>query len=209
MSSAPRSSRARRSAAAVAVVAAIALSAGCGGDQPDPLSTGAPGAAPADGLARIVELTGERIGISERAAAAAADTGEPAPGPDSDSGSGDVAVAAAAAERAGVDVEWAARVLADQRAAADQLRDGLTRQWAERPDTRPAEQADPAQLRSELDRIDEELLAALRIAAPARAHEDCPSSLAQAAVARAEGLGDLARGALGRSLMSVCDGTPD
>lgn len=175
--------------------AALVLLAGCG-DTPGPLTEGPPGAAPADGLARIVELTGDRIGIAERAAAGDAPV-EPSAG------------AGAGAERAGVDAEWAARVLADQRAAADQVRDGLRQRWAERPELRPAERPDPVQLRSELDRLDEELLAALRVAAPARVHEDCPSSLAQAAVARAEGLDDLHRSALGRGLMSICDGTPD
>ncbi|GAA1389869.1 hypothetical protein GCM10009613_29560 [Pseudonocardia kongjuensis] len=225
------------------------LLAGCA-DQPGPLSEGPPGATPADGLARIAELTAQRATLAGQLALAepgagsgsgseagseagsgsgseAAPGSEPGPAPGSEAGSGPGSApeseaargpepgpaagadARAAAERAGVDPEWAARVLTDQAAAAEQVRDGLLRRWAEQPDTRPAERPDPAQLRSELATVDDELVAALRVAAPARTHEDCPTSLAQAAVARAEGLDDLHRAALGRGLMSVCDGTPD
>lgn len=177
------------------------LLAGCG-DRPDPLSEGPPGAAPADGVARIAELTAQRAVLAGKLALA-----ESGAEPESEPGAG--ADARAAAERVGVDPEWAARVLADQIAAGEQVRDGLLRQWTEQPATRSAERPDPAQLRSDLDRIDDELIAVLRIAAPARTHEDCPGSLAQAAVARAEGIDDLHRAALGRGLMSICDGTPD
>ena len=215
MSGTPRSSRARRRAGAATLAAALVLLAGCA-DQPGPLSEGPAGATPADGLARIAELTAQRVTLAGQLALAEPESEsesgsesesesarEPEPGPAAG------ADARAAAERAGVDPEWAARVLTDQAAAAEQVRDGLLRRWAEQPDTRPAERPDPAQLRSELATVDDELVAALRVAAPARTHEDCPTSLAQAAVARAEGLDDLHRAALGRGLMSVCDGTPD
>ncbi|MEU6699580.1 hypothetical protein [Pseudonocardia sp. NPDC046786] len=185
-----------------AVVAALMLS-GCA-DQPDPLSQGPEGAAPADGLTQVVELTAQRAGLAGQAALAELDAGAPVPDPGADA-----AVVQEAAERAGVDRQWVARVVADQVAASAQVRDGLLRQWAERPESRPGGPADPARVRGEFGRIDQELIAALAVAAPARVHEDCPASLAQAAVAQAEGLDDLHRGALGRGLTSVCDGTPD
>ena len=188
------------------MLSVLALLAGCG-EQPAPLTEGAPGAAPADGLARIVALSAERAQLGDRVAAAMLDTGQLVAEPEREADV--VAGARSDAVREGVDPEWVARVVADQIAASTQVQDDLLRQWNERPDARPADRPDLAQVRSELDRIDDELVAALKVAAPARTHEDCPTSLAQAAVGQARDLDDAHRAAVGRSLRSVCDGTPD
>lgn len=195
-----------RRAAVLVGVAAIALLSGCA-DPPPPLSDGAPGAAPADGLAAVVTLAAERAEVSDRVAAAT--FGTPAPVTDPAREAAALAAARADAVRDGVDPEWTARVVADQVAASTQVRNDLIRRWTEQPQTRPAGGADLAAVRPELDRLDDELVAALKIAAPARGHEDCPSTLAQAAVVAARPLDDVHKAALGRSLMSVCDGTPD
>jgi chorismate mutase len=195
----------RRAAAVAASAVVVALVAGCG-DLPEPLTTGPEGAAPADGLARIVDLAAVRAVLSDRVAAAKAGTGQPVTDPAREK----VVVddARADATRAGIDPEWTARVFADQIAASTQVQNDLLRRWNEQPGTRPAP-ADLAQVRPELDRIGDELVAALQVATPARANEDCASSLAQAAVTRSATLDDVHRAALGRALTSVCDGTTE
>ncbi|OLM16822.1 MULTISPECIES: gamma subclass chorismate mutase AroQ [unclassified Pseudonocardia] len=195
----------RRAAVVAASVAVVALVAGCG-DPPEPLTDGPAGAAPADGLTRVVDLAAERAVLSDRVAAAKAGTGQPVTDPAREKVVVDDARADAA--RDGVDPEWTARVFADQIAASTQVQEDLLRRWTEQPGARPAP-VDLAQVRPELDRIGDELVAALKLATPARAHEDCASSLAQAAVTRSATLDDVHRAALGRALMSVCDGAPE
>ncbi|MBP2370615.1 gamma subclass chorismate mutase AroQ [Pseudonocardia parietis] len=193
---------------ALPALAALALLAGCGGDPPAaPLSEGPPGASPADGVTRIAELSAQRAVVSSRVAAAKLGTGQAVTDPEREAAV--VADARADATRAGVDPEWVARVVADQIAASSQVQNDLLRRWNDRPESRLAERPDLAQVRPELGRIGDELVAAMKVAAPARVHEDCPSTLAQAVVARAESLDDLHRAALGRALMSVCDRTPE
>ncbi|MEQ3554271.1 chorismate mutase [Pseudonocardia nematodicida] len=203
----PPRRRARTATRTAGAVVLVALLAGCGNDQPAPLHEGTPGAAPADGLARIVDLAAERAEMSDRVAAAAFAAGAPAADPAREAAV--VAGMREEARRADVDPEWAARVAGDQVAAEAQVRDALVRGWTDRPDTAPAGGADPAAPDPEIDRIDGELVAALRTATPARAHEDCASTLAQAAVTRARGMDDLHRAALGAALRSVCDGAGD
>lgn len=186
-----------------AAVAAVAVAAGCGA-QPAPLTQGPSGAAPADGLTRVVELVAERAVLSDRVAAAKAGTARPVTDPVREKAVLDEARADAA--RAGVDPEWTARVFADQIAASTEVQHRLLRAWSDRPDTRPAP-ADLARVRPELDRIGDDLVAALAVAAPARAHEDCAATLAQAAVEVARPLDEVHKAALGRALTSVCDGT--
>ena len=199
--------RGRRAVAPTTGLAvALVLLTGCG-EQPAPLTQGPEGAAPADALTRVVELAAERAVVSDRVAAAKLDTGRAVTDPEREAAV--VADARADATRDGVDPEWVARVVADQIAASTQVQEGLLRQWEERPDSRPADRPDLAQVRPDLDRIGDELVAALKGAAPARAHEDCPAALAQAAVAQAENLDELHRAALGRALSSVCDSTPE
>lgn len=195
----------RRAAAVAACAAVLALASGCA-DPPPPLSQGPPGAAPADGLARVVALAAERAVLADRVAAA----GFSAPGPVVDPAREAAVLAGARADaaRAGVDPEWVARVVADQLAAAAGVRDERVRGWTGRPGTRPSGSTDLARVRAELDRIDDELVAALGTAAPARAHEDCPAGLARSAVAVARPLDDVHKAALGRALRSVCDGAP-
>ncbi|ANY07852.1 gamma subclass chorismate mutase AroQ [Pseudonocardia sp. HH130630-07] len=190
----------RRAATIVGSGALVVLLAGCG-DLPAPLTQGPAGAAPVDGLARVVDLAAERTVLSDRVAAAKAESGGPVTDPAREKVVLDDARADAA--RDGVDPEWAARVFADQIAASTQVQNELLRRWADRPDTRPAP-ADLAAVRPELDRVGDELIAALKLATPARTHDDCPSALAQAAVATAEPLDDVHRAALGRALMSIC-----
>ncbi|MFP5068729.1 gamma subclass chorismate mutase AroQ [Pseudonocardia nantongensis] len=191
---------------ALPALAVLALLAGCADPAP-PLSDGPAGAAPADGLTRIVQLAAERAVLSDRVAAAK--FGTPAPVTDPAREAAVLDGARADATSAGVDPEWVARVFTDQIAASTQVQNDLIRGWTERPDTGPAEQADLTQVRPELDRIGDELVAALALAAPARGHEDCPTGLAQAAVAAARPLDDVHKAALGRGLASVCDGTAE
>lgn len=196
--------RIRRRAAFLACAGVLALATGCA-DPPPPLGQGAPGAAPADGLTRVARLAAERVVISDRVAAAK--VGTPAPVTDPARETAVLADARADAARTGVDPEWVARILTDQIAASTQVQNDLIRRWTDRPDSRPP-RADLARVRPELDRIGDELVAALKLAAPARAHEDCPASLARATVAAARPLDDAHKAALGRSLGSVCDGAP-
>lgn len=188
------------------VLAALALLTGCG-EPPVPLTDGPSGASPADGLTRVVGLSAERAVVADRVAAAKLDSGHAVTDPEREAAV--VADARADATRDGVDPEWAARIVTDQIAASIQVQNDLLRQWNDRPDSRPAQRPDLAQVRPELDRIGDELIAALKVATPGRMHEDCAASLAQAAVTQAEGLDDLHRAALGRALMSVCDGAPE
>ncbi|MFP5023275.1 gamma subclass chorismate mutase AroQ [Pseudonocardia phyllosphaerae] len=191
---------------AAATALAVAALAGCGAQAP-PITAGPPGASPADGLTRIAGLAAERAVLSDRVAIAKSATGGAITDPPREAAV--LAGARASAVRDGVDPEWVARVVADQIAASTQVQDALTKQWAEHPDTRPAQRVDLATVRPELDRIGRELVAALKVAQPARANEDCPSSLAQAAVAAAGPLDDVHKAALGRALHSVCDRSSD
>ncbi|MEJ8278564.1 gamma subclass chorismate mutase AroQ [Pseudonocardia spirodelae] len=195
-----------RRAALAGSALVLALLAGCG-EQQAPLTEGPPGASPADGLVRVVALSAQRAQVSDRVAAAKLGTGQAVTDPAREAAVVDGIRAEAG--RDGVDPDWAARIVTDQIAASTQVQDDLLRQWAERPDTAPVQRPALAEVRPELDRIGDELVAALKLAGPARANEDCPSTLAQAAVAQAQGLDDVHRNALGRSLASVCDGTPD
>lgn len=195
----------RRGTALAGAVLALGLLAGCG-DQPLPLTEGPPGASPADGLIRIVELSAQRARISDQVAAAKFGTGTAVT--DAGREAAVVAETRADATRDGVDPDWAARIVSDQIAASTQVQNDLIRQWTDRPDTRPAQRPELARVRPQLDRIGDELVAALKLAGPARANEECPSTLAQAAVEQAKGLDEVHRNALGRSLKSVCDGAP-
>ncbi|WP_345603765.1 gamma subclass chorismate mutase AroQ [Pseudonocardia adelaidensis] len=184
------------------VIAAAVLS-GCG--QPATSSTEVPGRSAA-GLAKVVQLAAQRATVSDRVAAAKLGTGQPVTDPEREAVV--VADARAQADRDGVDPEWVARVVADQIAASIQVQNDLLRQWTEHPDSRPAERPDLAQVRPEITCISNELVAALKIAEPARAQEDCSSSLAAAAQAHAGELDDIHRAALDRALQSVCDQAP-
>jgi chorismate mutase len=101
------------------------------------------------------------------------------------------------------------RVVADQIAASTQVQSDLLQQWTEHPDSRPAEVPDLAHVRPEITRISNELVAALKIAEPARAYEDCSSSLAAAATTQAGSLDDIHNAALNRALKSVCHKAPN
>jgi chorismate mutase len=206
----PRRATGTAGGVTVLVVAATVL-AGCG--QPSTSSTEVPAtsstevpATSADGLAQVVRLAAQRATVSDRVAAAKLGTGQPVTDPEREAVV--VADARAQAGRDGVDPEWVARVVADQIAASTQVQNDLLRQWTEHPDSRPAERPDLAQVRPEITRISNELVAALKIAEPARAHKDCSSSLAAAAQAQAGELDDIHRAALNRALRSVCDQAP-
>lgn len=180
----------------------LALLAACGTQRP--LTDGPLPADQADALTRVVALAGERVTLSDQVAAAKYGTGAPVTDPPRE-----VAVLADAradAARAGTDAEWVARVFGDQIAASTQVQNDLARLWTDQPGTRPSQRPDLAAVRPQLDRIGDGLVAALATAAPARAHEECPARLAQAAVATAKPLDDLHKAALGRALTSVCDG---
>lgn len=183
-----------------AIVIAASVLAACA--QP---STSSPevGATPPDGLAQVVQLAAQRATVSDRVAAAKLGTGKPVTDPEREAVV--VADARAQAARDGVDPDWVARVVLDQIAASTQVQNDLLRQWTEHPDSRPAERPDLAQVRPEITRISNELVAALKIAEPARAHQDCSSSLAVAARAHAEELDGTHKAALDRALRSVCD----
>ncbi|TWF82108.1 chorismate mutase-like protein [Pseudonocardia hierapolitana] len=120
-----------------------------------------------------------------------------------------VADARAQAGRVGVDPEWVARVVLDQIAASTQVQTDLLRQWDEHPHTRPAERPDLAQVRPEITRISNELVAALKAAEPARAPESCSTSLAAAVRERAGEMDAIHKAALDRALRSVCGEAPN
>lgn len=187
--------------AALAIAATVL--AGCG--QPSTSSTGVPGTSAA-GLAQVVQLAAERATVSDRVAAAKLGTGKPVTDPEREAVV--VADARAQAARDGVDPEWVARVVLDQIAASTQVQNDLLRQWTEHPDSRPAERPDLAQVRPEITRISNELVAALELAEPARRQEGCSATLAAAASRQAGELDDIHRAALDRALRSVCDQAP-
>jgi chorismate mutase len=195
---------------AVLVVAAAVL-AGCG-QQPPP-SPGQPSSpvevpGPAvDGLAHVVQLAAERAMISDRVAAAKLGTGQPVTDPAREAVV--VADARAQADRDGVDPEWVARVISDQIAASSQVHNDLLRQWSDHPESQPAERPDLAQVRPEITRISNALVAALKVVEPARAYEGCSSSLAQAVTAEAGDMDAIHRAALDRALVSVCEEAPN
>lgn len=186
---------------ALLATALFALLAGCSG--PPPLSQGPLPEDAGRGLDRVVQLAAERVVVSDRVAVAKEGTGAPVTDPPREAAV--IAAARTDAERDRVDPVWVARVFTDQIAASTQVQNDLRRQWAERPDTRPAGRDDLAAIRPELDRIGDGLVAALAQAAPARSHEACAGRLAQAAVAAARPLDDGHKAALGRALTSVCD----
>jgi chorismate mutase len=198
--------------AAGLVVAAIVLS-GCG--QQLSLSAAAPApqapsssagmpAAQADALSQVVQLAARRAEVSDQVAAAKLGTGQPVTDPEREARV--IAAARAAATRTGVDPEWVARVFDDQIAASTLVQNGLLRAWTDDPASQPGERPDLARIRPELDRIGEELVAALTAAAPARAHEACPSTVAEVVTTRAADLDTIHRAALDRALLSICDG---
>lgn len=179
----------------------LVLLTGCGGQR---LTEGPLATAQADGLTRVVQLAAERVTLSDQVAAAKSGTASPVTDPPREAAV--LADARADAARAGVDAEWVARVFTDQIAASTQVQNDLLRQWADQPATRPAQRPNLAGVRPQLDRVGDGLVAALAAAAPARAYEECPARLAQAAVATAKPFDDLHKAALGRALKSVCDG---
>jgi chorismate mutase len=186
------------------LVVTAAVLAGCG--HPAPSSTAGSGPS-TDGLAQVVQLAAQRTAVSDRVAAAKFGTGQPVTDPEREAVV--VADARAQAGRVGVDPEWVARVVLDQIAASTQVQNDLLRQWTEHPDSRPAERPDLAQVRPEITRISNELVAALKVAEPARAQAGCSSSLAAAVQTQAGELDDIHRAALDRALRSVCDQAPN
>jgi chorismate mutase len=156
-----------------------------------------------DGLAQVVRLAAERAAVSDQVAAAKFGTGQAVTDPAREAVV--VADARAQADREGVDPEWVARVVGDQIAASTQVQNDLLRQWSEHPDSQPAERPDLAQVRPEITRISNELVAALKAVEPVRADDACPASLAAAVTAQAGDLDTVHRAALDRALVSVCD----
>jgi chorismate mutase len=188
----------RRSLLATAL---LVLLAGCSGAPP--LSQGPLPEDGGQGLDRIVALAAQRVVVSDQVAAAKQGTGQPVTDPPREAAV--IAAARTEAEKDRVDPEWTARVFTDQIAASTQVQNGLLEQWNVRPDTAPAQRPSLASIRPQLDRIGDELVAAMAQAAPARSHEACAGRLAQAAVDAAKPLDDLHKAALGASLKSVCD----
>jgi chorismate mutase len=199
----------RLTAGAGLVIAAVAL-AGCGrsaAPAPEQPSTSVEVQAPsADGLADVVRLAAERAAVSDQVAAAKAGTGQPVTDPAREA----VVIedARTQAGSVGADPEWVARVVGDQIAASTQVQNDLLRQWSEHPDTQPAQRPDLAQIRPEITRISNELVAALKVAEPVRSQESCSASLAAAVAAQSADLDAIHQAALSRALVSVCDGAP-
>lgn len=187
----------RRCLGAAALLAALAACSG-----PPPLSQGPLPEDAGRGLDRVVQLSTARVLLADRVAAAKIATGAPVTDPPREAAV--IAAARTDADRDRVDPEWVARVFGDQIAAGTRVQNDLIEQWTERPDTRPAQRPDLSTVRPELDRIGDDLVAAMGQAAPARAHEACAGRLAQGAVDAAKPLDDLHKTALGRSLTSVC-----
>lgn len=196
--------RAKTKAAAGALTASVVL-AGCGQAAQAPEDAPA-GTAPADGLTRIVQLAAERAAISDDVAAAKFGTGKPV----TDQAREAVVIesARADAKRDGVDPEWVEHVIADQIVASTQVQHDLLRQWADHPETRPAGRPDLTKVRPGLDRIGDEMIAALKAATPTRSLPDCSSSLAAAVDEQAGRLDEVHRAALDRALISVCTVEP-
>jgi chorismate mutase len=199
----------RLTAVAGLVIAAVAL-AGCGrsaAPAPEQPPASVEARAPSvEGLADVVRLAAERAAVSDQVAAAKAGTGGPVTDPAREAVV--VADARAEADRVGADPEWVARVVGDQIAASTQVQNDLLRRWSEHPDTQPAQRPDLARIRPEITRISNELVAALKVAEPARSQEGCSASLAAAVAAESGGLDAIHRAALSRALVSVCDGAP-
>ena len=112
--------------------------------------------APADTLLALVV---RRLEVAETVAAAKWSSGRPVE--DRAREAAVVAAAAARARRAGIDATFVCRVMAAQIEASKIVQRGLLARWRDEPGSAPTSRPELSGVRSTLDAIDEELVAAL------------------------------------------------
>lgn len=152
----------------------------------------------------LVGTAAERVLVSDRVAAAKWGTDLPIEDPQREE-----QVLADAAERAvelGIDPAVAREVFRDQIEASKLVQRALHAHWAAHPQQQPDERPDLADIRPEIDRLNEHLLLQLRDTAQLRGTPSCPGRLTVAYqhIRFELQLDPLHRTGLARALSSVC-----
>ncbi|MCC3769259.1 chorismate mutase [Streptomyces sp. UNOC14_S4] len=181
---------------------------GAGPTRPSTASAPATAASPAaeQALRALVRLAAQRVAAADAEAAAEWDTARPVDDPVREKAVLDAAEAQAARE--GTDQEIVRRVFEDHIEAEKDVRRALHERWEEDPALLPAHRPGPSVSgRPAPDRLDRELLAALRAAAPLLSGPRCETVLDRdkALVARETGLDAVHGDGLDRALAHTCD----
>ena len=126
----------------------------------------------------LLALVVRRLEVAETVAAAKWSSGRPVE--DRAREAAVVAAAAARARRAGIDATFVCRVMAAQIEASKIVQRGLLARWRDEPGSAPTSRPELSGVRSTLDAIDEELVAAL--AAPGLRGREDPDGLRRRAL---------------------------
>ncbi|GAA0479957.1 chorismate mutase [Streptomyces stramineus] len=155
-------------------------------------------------LLPLADLSAQRLRTADQVAAAKWGTGGPVDDPARERQVLD-AVAARAGEL-GADPAATVRIFRDQIEANKTVQRGLHRRWEVDPSQAPAERPDLAEVREEINRLNDGLVAAVAASARARAARSCGAQLTAGAarVRHEQRLGALHTKALVRALSSVC-----
>ncbi|MEK2478873.1 MULTISPECIES: chorismate mutase [Streptomyces] len=166
------------------------------------------GAAPAPigQLRPLVALSAERLATADLVAAAKWGTGGPIDDPAREREVLDAV--AALARRLGADPAATVRIFRDQIEASKVVQRGLHRRWTADPAQAPTTRPDLARIRTEINRINGELVRAIAASPQARTAPGCAPRLALSAlwVGHERRLDALHAAGLARSLRSVCGG---
>ncbi|MEU3964467.1 gamma subclass chorismate mutase AroQ [Streptomyces buecherae] len=165
-------------------------------------------AGPRGALRPLAELSARRLRAADLVAAAKWGTGQPIDDPERER-----QVLAAVARQAGEvggDPVATVAVFRDQIEANKHVQRALHRRWRAAPDQAPTERPDLAEVRSEINRINDGLVRAIAASEPARTAWLCPLVLLpEAARAHRDQALDGPHGvALARALRSVCAPPP-
>lgn len=175
---------------------------------PDAPSATRPAAAPGPyrRLRPLAALSAERAALGDLVAAAKWGTGGPIDDPAREREVLDAV--AAQAERLGADPAATRRIFRDQIEASKVVQRGLYRVWTADPGRAPTERPDLAEVRTEINRVNEALVRAVAASPDARSAPYCPVVLGAAAtgVRFEQRLDALHTRALGRAVRSVCEG---
>jgi len=156
-------------------------------------------------LQPLVQLSAERLLVSDEVAAAKWGTGKPIDDPAREQQVIDEA--ATQARQLGTDPAEVVRFFQDQIAASKDVQRGLFRLWDAEPSKAPTSRPDLSQIRIKLNRIDSELVQAIADTGTVRSSSACESRLTAAYMrtGHALRLDALHAFALGRALPHVCE----